>query len=202
MSVNIVTGRRGEVHVTSDDDKARNAEAFGKGKFVLDVGKYFKTTVDGRQVTLSDGMCMSYGTQMGIERDDTETVNIDAASFGYVRHDIIAMRYTRDLSQDLEQAEIVVIKGNAVQQNPQDPTCVDGNILTGATLDETPLWRVVVSDTTITAIEPLAILRNGNINTGDPGGSESGEENPYIINAAAIDRIWGSSLEDGDGEEW
>lgn len=41
MAVNIVTGRTGTEHITSDDFRAMNASVFGTGKYVFDYGHKF-----------------------------------------------------------------------------------------------------------------------------------------------------------------
>ena len=52
MAVNIVTGRTGTEHITSDDFRAMNASVFGTGKYVFDYGQKFAATIvnPGRNV--------------------------------------------------------------------------------------------------------------------------------------------------------
>ena len=201
---NVVTGRRGEPHITSDDDRARHIEEFGKSKFVLNIGKrLWATKVSNNAVSIADGMCMSCGTQMGIEPLHTETVVIENGIAGQKRHDLIVMEYTRDRTQDIENAELVVLKGAPQPNNPSDPVYTEGDIMAGAELDQTPLWRVVLDGTTITELQPIYKLRSGMLPTDptiDPEGTE-GQPDPdatAVITAATIDKLWGMAIPDGD----
>lgn len=203
---NIVTGRVGEPHITSDDDRARHIEQFGKGKFVFNVGKRFDAVINNgaHTITISDGMLMSCGTQMGIEPLNTETVSIENGVSGYKRYDLIVMQYTRDTVQDVESAELVVKKGAPVVSNPVDPVYTTGDIMAGATLDETPIWRVVLDGNAITGVEAMISKKDGKKNTSyqeDPEGT-GGEVDPtvpsMVITDATIDKLWGMALPDGD----
>lgn len=209
MAVNIVTGRRGEAHITSDDDRARNIESFGHKKFIFNAGKQlWATKIDDNTVQIADGMCMSHGTQMGIERGQTETVHIDNGVSGYKRHDFICMRYTKNTTTQLEQATLIVHKGTQAIENPSDPLYEDGDPMKGAELDDAPLWRVVLNGTSIEKIEALddiTPLRNGKIriDPDDPTPEEDRPDNPNanvtaVITPEDIDRIWGSGFVDGD----
>lgn len=159
MAVNIVTGMTGKAHITSDDDRARNAMSFGIEKYVMDFGKKFETLIlSNNQVRIYDGMCINQGTQMGIELTDYEDVTIENGVSGSNRNDLIVMRYERNLDTSMENASLVVIKGRA-GITATDPPYTSGNILDGGDLiDDMPLFRVKIESLTITKVEPLFVV--------------------------------------------
>lgn len=206
--VRIITGRKGEAHISSDDEKARNVEAFGKYKFIFNMGsRLWATRVDNNHVSIASGMCMSGGCQMGIAPFDTVELTLDSGTAGYKRHDLIVMRYTRDTELDVETAELAVIKGTPVAQTltPEDPEYTEGDILGDrATLDETPLWRVVFNGAEIepfTSSHCMLTLRSGYKNTDpeeeDPHTTPDADNN-YTIFPSTIDKLWGSGIDDYD----
>ena len=72
------------------------------------------------------------------------------------RSDLIVMRYKKDTSLQVESAELVVIKGKASSSiQTSVPSYVNGNILSGATQDDFPLYRVSLSGLTITSVTKL-----------------------------------------------
>lgn len=164
MAVNIVTGMTGIEHITSHDDRARNASQFGRGKYVFDIGRKFSATaVDDNLVRIQDGMCINQGTQMGIEPNDYADVEIDNGLLGTNRHDIIVMRYEKNEETLLEKASLVVVKG-VNSSEPVDPTYQTGNILDGGDLvDDMPLYRVVIEGVNLVSIEPLFEVFDGDV---------------------------------------
>lgn len=159
MAVNIVTGRTGTEHITSDDFRAMNASIFGTGKYVLDYGSKFEATVvTNNQIRIRDGMCMNQGTQIGIEPTDYEDIAIENGVSGANRNDLIVMRYTRNADTSIEKASLAVIKGTA-GKTATDPSYNSGNILDGGDLiDDMPLYRVKIESLSIIAVEPLFVV--------------------------------------------
>lgn len=159
MAVNIVTGMTGIEHITSDDDRIRNASTFGTGKYVLPVGKRFETViVNNNLIRIKDGMCINQGTQMGLELDDYEEVVIENGLSGTNRHDLIVMRYEKQNDTAIESARLVVIKGTSGEE-PSDPEYEQGNILDGGDLiDDMPMFRVRIESLSIVGVDVLFTL--------------------------------------------
>ena len=167
MAVNIVTGMTGIAHITSDDDRAKNASIFGTGKYVMDYGKKFETSIlSNNQIRVRDGMCMNQGTQMGIEPSDYEDVTIENGVSGSNRNDLIVMRYERNSDSSIESASLVVIKGKD-GSTASDPTYISGNILDGGDMiDDMPLFRVKIECST-TKEEIETLIENEFISSSD-----------------------------------
>lgn len=157
MALNLVTGRTGTAHVTSDNARAFNSKVFGTGTYLIDYGaKFAPTIVDNNTVRIGNGMLIHQGTQMGIDIDSYEDVIIENGSSGYNRNDIIVMRYTKNRDTQIESISLVVMKGTPSNTTPVDPTYTTTNILDGTGLStDVPICRVRLSSLTITSVDNL-----------------------------------------------
>lgn len=157
MALNLVTGRTGTAHVTSDNARAFNSQVFGTGTYLIDYGaKFAPTIVDNNTVRIGNGMLIHQGTQMGIDIDSYEDVIIENGSSGYNRNDIIVMRYTKNRDTQIESISLVVMKGTPSNTTPVDPTYTTTNILDGTGLStDVPICRVRLSNLTITSVDNL-----------------------------------------------
>ena len=157
MALNLVTGRTGTAHVTSDNARAFNSQVFGTGTYLIDYGaKFAPTIVDNNTVRIGDGMLIHQGTQMGIDIDSYEDVIIENGLSGYDRNDLIVMRYTKNRDTQIESIALVVIKGTPSNTTPVDPTYTTSNILDGTGLStDVPICRVRSSSLTITSVDNL-----------------------------------------------
>lgn len=157
MALNLVTGRTGTAHVTSDNARAFNSQVFGTGTYLIDYGaKFAPTIVDNNTVRIGDGMLIHQGTQMGIDIDSYEDVTIENGSSGYNRNDLIVMRYTKNRDTQIESIALVVIKGTPSNTTAVDPVYTTTNILDGSGLStDVPICRVRLSSLTITSVDNL-----------------------------------------------
>ncbi|MCM1204860.1 MAG: hypothetical protein NC300_12030 [Bacteroidales bacterium] len=148
----IITGKTGENHVTSDDDRALHAGTFGKNSYVLDTGTRLAVTiVSSNTLRMGAGDLVHQGTHARIR--DYEDVTIDNGTTGYRRKDLIVARYEK--SAGLEKMELKVIKGIPAVSGPVMPGYTEGNILDGAEESEMPLYTVELNGVNIESITPL-----------------------------------------------
>lgn len=60
--MNIITGYRGEPHVTDQQFRNQNMGTFGSGTYILDVGsKMAATVVSATEITIADGIMIGEG---------------------------------------------------------------------------------------------------------------------------------------------
>lgn len=155
MGAHIVTGYAGKEHVTSADAGALNAGIVGSGKYVLKTGNQFAAEiVSNNLIKVKSGDLVNQGRHMRIDANDYEEVTIQNGAQSVKRNDLIVMRYKKDTSTLIESAEIVVIKGTA-GSTATDPTYTSGDILSGATQDDFPLYRVSLNGLNIEKVTPL-----------------------------------------------
>lgn len=141
--MNIVTGYTGTPHITANEAQALNQGILGSGNYVLDVGQKFSATiVDANNITIEDGEGVMQGVQFRIAPGETENVTIENGTIGYLRNDLICARYTKDAYTGIESVELVVIQGTSVVTSPEDPEYNTGDILSGDSPVDFPLYRV------------------------------------------------------------
>ena len=152
----IITGRTGENHITSDDDRALYAGIFGTGSYVLNTGLQLAAAViSANTIRISSGDLVHQGTHARIRYNTYEDVTIDNGTTGYGRIDLIVARYTR--SAGLESMELAVIKGMP-SADPEAPAYNTGNILQGASVSEMPLYQITLDGVNIENVTALYTL--------------------------------------------
>lgn len=155
MSLELVTGYSAEPHVSSADDGALNACVFGTGRAVLDLGQKFAASItSNNEITILYGDAIDQGRHIRMTPGDYETVTISNGSAGLYRSDLICIQYDKNPETDVETASFVVVEGTP-GSSYVDPDLTDGDILSGDTLDQFPLYRVKINGFSLDSIEPL-----------------------------------------------
>lgn len=154
--VHLITGYKGEEHIQSADQGSFNASFFGGGEYVMEAGNQFEGSImDNNTVRILDGDLLMQGRHIRIEPETYEDITITTGTAGVNRIDLIVMQYSKDTSTDIESAGLVVVKGTETEGTATEPEYTSGNILSGATLNQMPLYRVKVEGVVLTEIEPL-----------------------------------------------
>ena len=156
----IVTGRTGELHVTSDDDRHLHAGTFGEGKYILNTAsKLNASNPSSNVVRLAKGDIIFQGCHTRIE--DYEDVEITPGTEGYSRIDLICCQYKK--VGGVESTELVVYTGTPATSNPTIPTPTYGsnNILDGAEIADMALFKVTLTNVNITKIDRVAAINTG-----------------------------------------
>lgn len=158
--MNIITGYRGEPHITSQQDRYVNQGSYGAGSYVLPVGNKFAATIDSStSVSLSSGALSIQGCVAVIESGQTETVEIMQGAAGQNRYDLICARYTKE-SNGVESVELVVITGSPSTGTPVVPSISSGSIENGDTPVDFALFRVNVTGITISSVTRVGAVNN------------------------------------------
>ena len=154
--MNIITGYKGEPHVTSQQLRDTNIGTFGGGAYILDVGSQMEATVvSANQVDIADGLLVAEGCTAEVARGTTESLAIDNGSQGMLRTDLIVARYTKVASTAVEAMALAVIKGTPAASNPATPAYNEGLIADGDSPVDFPLYRVNLNGISITSVERL-----------------------------------------------
>lgn len=157
-NMHLITGYAGKEHITATDQAAFNAALIGTGQFVLDKGKVLEAqVVSNNQIHILDGELMMQGRFVRLNPDAYVDLAIDNGTQGVKRNDLIVARYTKDSTTGIEEVNLVVIKGTAVDSNPVDPAITEADITNGeATLHDYPLWRIPLDGLNVG--EPVALF--------------------------------------------
>lgn len=150
-NLHLVTGYAGQAHVTAADDGSFNTAIFGSGQYVLDIGsKFAASVVSNNKITIADGDLLMQGRHVRLNEGTTVDLTITNGTQGKLRNDLIVARYTKDSVSGVEQVNLVVIKGTAVNGNPVDPEYTSGDIINDhVLLNDMPLYRVPLNGLTV-----------------------------------------------------
>lgn len=131
MTFELVDGRAGVPHISSDDLAALNTATIGEENCVLRYGDSFELTMaSANSATLGTGVGMVGGRRFWNQAPTSLT--IQGGTQGQKRNDLIVARYSRT-SEGIESIEPVVIKGTPTTGTPADPE---------VTANDLKLWRV------------------------------------------------------------
>lgn len=147
------TGDTGQA-VTSSNDGLLYSGFIGDGMYVLSSGSEFEVEVQSNNlIRMADGSALMQGRHIEIPASDSEYITINNGSQGMNRKDLVVFRYTKDVT-GVESVNVVVIEGEETSGTAQVPDYIEGDILTGATLADMPLYVVELQGINITAVTP------------------------------------------------
>lgn len=153
----IITGYRGEPHITSAQDRATNQGCFGEGSYILDVGsKLEPEIISANEIRINDGVLSHQGCVANIALGTYDSLTISNGSQEMKRADLIVARYTRDSETLVEDIELVVIEGTPASGTPSLPSYNEGNIQAGDSPVDMPLFRVNLEGVNIDNVEQIA----------------------------------------------
>lgn len=155
----IITGYRGEAHITSAQDRKINQGAFGSGSYILDVGRVLEAEiVTANEIRIYDGALVLQGCAADIQTGTYDALEIASGTQGMNRADLICARYTKDAGTNVENMALVVITGTPTAGEPTTPACNTGNIADGDSPVDFPLYQVNVVGVSIDSVTRLATV--------------------------------------------
>lgn len=156
-NMHIVTGYRGENHVTAADVGSFNAAIFGTGQYVLNRGnKFSTTTVSNNKIRIADGDLLIQGRHVRLNEGSYVDLTIENGAQGYLRNDLIVARYTKNSNTGIEDVNLIVIKGTPAASSPADPAYTSGDIINNHVYQaDMPLYRVPLNGLNVQTLVPL-----------------------------------------------
>ena len=148
MTIELVDGKAGVAHISSEDKAIIHQAKFSKSDVVYDWGDAFKCSMSSsNRATVGTGCASIQGLDWHIT--SAESVTISNGSQGMKRNDIICAHYHRDSKTGNELVELVVLKGSPNATAAADPKVPSGKILSGAVDAYMPLWRIPLDGITV-----------------------------------------------------
>lgn len=148
MTIELVDGKAGVAHISSEDKAIIHQAKFSKSDVVFDWGDAFKCSMSSpNRATIGTGCASIQGLDWHITA--AESVTISNGSQGVKRNDIICAHYHRDSKTGNELVELTVLKGTRNATTAADPTIPSGKILSGAVDAYMPLWRIPLDGITV-----------------------------------------------------
>ena len=148
MTIELVDGKAGTAHISSEDKAIIHQAKFSKSDVVFDWGDAFKCSMgSSNMATIGTGCASIQGLDWHITA--AESVTIPNGSQGMKRNDIICAHYHRDSKTGNENVALTVLKGSPNATAAADPTIPSGKILSGAVDAYMPLWRIPLNGITV-----------------------------------------------------
>lgn len=148
MTIELVDGKAGTAHISSEDKAIIHQAKFSKSDVVFDWGDAFKCSMSSsNRATVGTGCASIQGLDWHIT--SAESVTISNGSQGMKRNDIICAHYHRDSKTGNENVALTVLKGSPNATAAADPTIPSGKILSGAVDAYMPLWRIPLNGITV-----------------------------------------------------
>ena len=148
MTIELVDGKAGTAHISSEDKAIIHQAKFGKSDMVFDWGDVLKCTMgSANKATIGTGCASIQGLDWHITA--AESVTISNGSQGMKRNDIICAHYHRDSKTGNENVELTVLNGSPNATAAADPKVPSGKILSGAVDAYMPLWRIPLNGITV-----------------------------------------------------
>ena len=159
-NMHLVTGHAGTAHVTAADQGSFNAAMFGSGQYVLNWGnKLSATVVTNNKITISDGALLMQGRY--VKSTSSIDLTIENGTQNMLRNDLIVARYTKNISSDVEEVNLIALKGTNAEANPADPDYISGDLLTGNVLkNDMPLYRIPINGINVQTPVPLFKIKS------------------------------------------
>lgn len=155
--MDIITGYRGTPHITSMQDRAKNQGVIGEGSYILDVGQQLAAEiVSANEIRVRDGVLSHQGCVANIAAGAYDSLEISNGTQGMLRTDLIVARYTKDAETNVEDISLVVIEGEAAASSPVTPSYNEGDIQSGDTPVDMPLYKVNINGVTISSVDLIA----------------------------------------------
>lgn len=158
MALHLVTGYKGEAHITSADQGVFNAGCVGVDDYVFTTGKMFEAqVVTSNAVRIFDGSLSMQGRHVNLDSGTFLDVTLSASSPALYRNDLIVVRYTKNADNGVESVNFAVVQGTMYDstQSGTDPAYTKGDIISGALVHEMPLYRVRMYGVNIDGVEPI-----------------------------------------------
>ena len=148
MTIELVDGKAGVAHISSEDKAIIHQAKFSKSDVVFDWGDAFKCSMSSsNRATVGTGCASIQGLDWHITA--AESVTISNGSQGMKRNDIICAHYHRDSKTGNENVALTVLKGSPNATAAADPKVPSGKILSGAVDAYMPLWRIPLDGITV-----------------------------------------------------
>ena len=152
----LVTGRSGKPHITSQQVRQLQQGIFGANACILNTGSMLTPEVQSsNKIRIKDGALMFQGALFTVKVGVYDEVTINNGNQGMKRKDVIAVKYTYDSSQNIESGEWAVVQGAPAASNPAVPSMpvTDGDIQAGDAEVYCPVFVINLDGINVTGVD-------------------------------------------------
>lgn len=152
----IVSGRTGSPHVTSQQFRQLVEGTVGQESYILTSGENLKPELASNNILkIRSGMMSHHGNISSIKIGTYDEVELTNGSQGMKRIDLVVNRYTRNAETNVEANNWVVITGTPVASGPAVPAYTVGNLQKGDLTDDCPVFEVHYDGLNVTEVKKL-----------------------------------------------
>lgn len=151
MSLELVTGYHGEIHVTASQVASFNRAAISDNDKVFSKGNAFGISmIDANTARILDGDMLLQGRHIMQESGSYTDLTIDSGQSGRWRKDVVIIEYTRNVSTGVESVELKILKGTnyTSQSSAVAPTVTENDIETHYTT-QFALWEIPINELSV-----------------------------------------------------
>ena len=159
----IVSGRTGKPHVTSQQFRQIIEGIVGDGSCILPSGENLEPElVSNNSLKIRSGMMCHHGNVSSVKIGTYDEVELTNGSQGMKRIDLVVNRYTRNEEDNTEKNEWIVIMGTPAESNPTVPEYTKGNLQEGDLVDDCPAFEVHFDGINITEVTKMLDIAQTN----------------------------------------
>ena len=152
----IVSGRTGKPHVTSQQFRQFIEGTVGQESCILTSGENLKPELaSNNSLKIRSGMLAHHGNISSVKIGTYDEVGLSNGSQGMKRIDLVVCRYTKNAETEVENCDWVVIMGTPAASNPVAPTYTVGNLQEGDLVDDCPVFEVHYDGINVTEVKKL-----------------------------------------------
>ena len=152
----IVSGRTGSPHVTSQQFRQLVEGTVGQESYILTSGENLEPELASNNILkIRSGMMSHHGNISSVKIGTYDEVELTNGSQGMKRIDLVVNRYTRNAETNVEANNWVVITGTPVASDPAVPAYTVGNLQKGDLTDDCPVFEVHYDGLNVTEIKKL-----------------------------------------------
>lgn len=164
----IVSGRTGRPHVTSQQFRQIIEGIVGDGSCILPSGENLEPElVSNNSLKIRSGMMCHHGNVSSVKIGTYDEVELTNGSQGMKRIDLVVNRYTRNEEDNTEKNEWIVIMGTPAESNPTVPEYTKGNLQEGDLVDDCPAFEVHFDGINITEVTKMLEIAQTNKDLAD-----------------------------------
>lgn len=152
----IVSGKTGSPHVTSQQFRQILEGTIGQGSCILTSGENLEPELTSNNLLkIRSGIMAHHGNVSAVKIGTYDEVTITNGTQGMKRKDLVVNRYTRNKETGIETGEWLYIMGTPTSGTPTVPVYTKGNLQEGDLVDDCPVFEITLNGINVTEVKKL-----------------------------------------------
>lgn len=152
----IVSGKTGSPHVTSQQFRQILEGTIGQGSCILTSGENLDPELTSNNLLkIRSGIMAHHGNVSAVKIGTYDEVTITNGTQGMKRKDLVVNRYTRNKETGIETNEWLYIIGTPTSGTPTVPVYTKGNLQEGDLVDDCPVFEITLDGINVTEVKKL-----------------------------------------------